>query len=133
MDAGWKKAFASFTGHADITAFYTEFDAWAKTATENDILADLRSDADVVLQTNSTFDITTEDFLSEGIQAAETCDFQSAVSAAGVQSAVKLAGVGPAAILAIPRAAWRAKFVLDPRSRRTIAKAHPRLVRSLLA
>ena len=41
------------------------------------------------LQTNSTFDITTEDF-SEGIQAAETCDFQSAVSAAGVQSAVKL-------------------------------------------
>ena len=58
------------------------------------------SDADVVLQTNSTFDITTEDFLSEGIQAAETCDFQSAVSAAGVQSAVKLAARTVAAILA---------------------------------
>ena len=99
-DAGWKKAFASFTGHADITAFYTEFDAWAKTATENDILAILESDADVVSQTNSTFDIATEDFLSKGIQAAETCDFQSAVSAAGVQSAVKLAARTVAAILA---------------------------------
>ena len=99
-DAGWKKAFASFTGHADITAFYTEFDAWAKTATENDILAILESDADVVSQTNSTFDIATEDFLSKGIQAAETCDFQSAVSAAGVQSAVKLAARTAAAILA---------------------------------
>ena len=31
-DEGWKKAFAEFTGHADITAFYDEFDAWAKTA-----------------------------------------------------------------------------------------------------
>ena len=95
-DEGWKKAFAEFTGHADITAFYDEFDAWAKTASEDDVVAILESDADVEAQASSTFDIATEDFLSEGIPAAETCE----ISAAGVQSAVKLVARTIAAILA---------------------------------
>ena len=95
-DEGWKKAFAEFTGHADITAFYDEFDAWAKTASEDDVVAILESDADVAAQASSTFDIATEDFLSEGIPAAETCE----ISAAGVQSAVKLVARTIAAILA---------------------------------
>lgn len=115
-DEGWKKAFAAFTGHANIAAFYAEFDAWAKTASENDIVAILESDADVAAQAASTFDVATADFLSEGIQAAETCGAAEnppasetpptsetpaqASSAAGVESAVKLAARTVAAILA---------------------------------
>ena len=99
VDAGWKKAFASFTGHADITAFYTEFDAWAKTATENDILA-FRDPTPASCCKPTRLSTSRRRISSPGIQAAETCDFQSAVSAAGVQSAVKLAARTVAAILA---------------------------------
>lgn len=103
-DEGWKKAFAAFTGHANIGAFYAEFDAWARTATEDDVVAILESDADVVAQAASSFDIATADFLSEGIQAAETCGAvetpAQVSSAAGVESAVRLAARTVAAILA---------------------------------
>ena len=67
-DEGRKKAFAEFTGHADITAFYDEFDAWAKTASEDDVVAILESDADVAAQAYGLRTLSvTEDFLSEGI------------------------------------------------------------------
>ena len=107
-DAGWKKAFAAFTGHANIAAFYAEFDAWAKTATESDVLAILESDAAVEAQTTTAFDVATADFLAEGIQAAATCgaaetpaeEEEEAVSGAGDESAAWRAARTVAAILA---------------------------------
>ena len=107
-DAGWKKAFAAFTGHANIAAFYAEFDAWAKTASESDVLAILESDAAVEAQTTTAFDVATADFLAEGIQAAATCgaaetpaeEEEEAVSGAGDESAAWRAARTVAAILA---------------------------------
>ena len=63
-DAGWKTAFAAFPGHANIAAFYAEFDA--KTATESDVLAILESDAAVEAQTTTAFDVATADSSRRG-------------------------------------------------------------------
>ena len=45
---GWKKAFTAFTGDANMAAFYTAFDAWAKAANKTTMLSILERDADVV-------------------------------------------------------------------------------------
>jgi hypothetical protein len=62
---GWKRAFTSFTGHDSMSAFYTAFNTWAKTATEADVLAILESDADVETMTATKFDVTSDDHLKD--------------------------------------------------------------------
>ena len=55
-DKGWKKAFTSFSGHDDMDAFYAEFNAWARTATESDVLAILEPEDDVETMIADVFD-----------------------------------------------------------------------------
>jgi hypothetical protein len=48
-----------------MSAFYTAFNTWAKTATEADVLAILESDADVETMTATKFDVTSDDHLKD--------------------------------------------------------------------
>ena len=56
---GWKKALLAISGHASMHKFYEEFDGWAKTATESDVLSILESQSDVDTATAGTFDLST--------------------------------------------------------------------------
>ena len=62
---GWKRAFCNFTGHGSMNAFYAEFDTWARTATEANVLAILESDTNVETMTATKFDVTSDDHLKD--------------------------------------------------------------------
>ena len=48
-----------------MNAFYAEFDTWARTATEADVLAILESDTNVETMTATKFDVTSDDHLKD--------------------------------------------------------------------
>ena len=79
---GWRAAFANFTGHGSVGAFYTEFDAWAASATETSVLAILESNADVATQIATPIDVTRDDFLKTGVSVDECSPSSGAASSA---------------------------------------------------
>jgi hypothetical protein len=56
---GWKKSLLAITGHSTVAEFYTEFDAWAKTASVADVVAILESQSAIDTQTAGVFDLST--------------------------------------------------------------------------
>ena len=58
-DMGWKKSLLAITGHSTVAEFYTEFDAWAKTASVADVVAILESQSAIDTQTAGVFDLST--------------------------------------------------------------------------
>lgn len=58
-DRGWKDSLLAITGHSTVADFYTEFDAWARTASVADVVALLESQSAIDTQTSGVFDLST--------------------------------------------------------------------------
>ena len=91
-DKGWKASLKNITGHATMAAFYTEFDAWARTASVADVVAILESQSAIDTQTAGVFDLSTA---TEGTDhdpcAATNNDAVSSARAATTTTAIALA------------------------------------------